>query len=270
MITLWENGKIPFYNENSDQIPHIDTYLIESDKPLGAVIIFPGGGYRFLSMDHEGQKTAEFYNAQGFNSFVITYRLAPDYAHPAMLTDALRAIRYVRYHAKEFNINPDQIAILGYSAGGHLAGSLLTHYDFPIDKNDEIDLVSARPDAAILCYGVISLEDKITHMGSKTSLLAPYKGEEYEFLAEFLSSEKQISCDTPPTFLWHTADDGAVPVANSINMAKALSEKKVPFELHIYPHGPHGLGIDPTVPHVKSWAPLSAAWLRDEMKFSFK
>lgn len=270
MIALWENGKIPFYNENSDQIPHIDTYLIESENPLGAVIIFPGGGYRFLSMDHEGKKTAEFYNSRGFNAFVVSYRIAPDYAHPAMLIDALRAIRYVRYHAGEFNVNPNEIAILGYSAGGHLAGSLLTHYDFSIDKNDEIDLISAKPDAAILCYGVISLDDSYTHMGSKTNLLAPYKGDEYERLAEYLSSEKQVTKDTPPTFLWHTADDTAVPVLNSINMAKALSEKKVPFELHIYPKGPHGLGIDPTVPHVKSWAPLSVAWLKDEMGFTSK
>ncbi len=270
MIKLWEDGKIPFYNENSNQIPHIDAYLIDSDKPLGAVIIFPGGGYRGLAMTYEGSETAEYYNSQGFNAFVLTYRLAPDYAHPAMLLDGLRAVRYIRYHAKEFNIDPDMISVLGYSAGGHLAGSVLTNYDFPHEKSDETDMVSAKPNAAILCYGVISLDDEYTHMGSKESLLAPYKGEEYERLASFLSSEKRVNENTSPTFLWHTAEDNAVSVLNSINMAKALGDAKVPYELHIYPKGPHGLGINPAIPHVRSWKALSCAWLKEEMHFTSK
>ncbi len=269
MINLWEKENIPLYDEEKGQNPEMEAFLIDSDKPLGAVIIFPGGGYHHLSLENEGSKIAEFYNNNGFNAFVVTYRLTP-YNHPAMLLDALRAIRLVRYNAEKFNVNPDQIAILGFSAGGHLAGSLYTHYDFEYEKQDEIDEVSARPNGAILCYGVLSLSSKYTHSGSRQNLLSDYSGEEYMRLSDFLSAEKQVTEDTPPAFLWHTAADPVVPVSNSIDMAKALSEKKIPFELHIYPTGGHGMGLAPQKPHVTSWAPLSAAWLRDELGFTYK
>ena len=269
MINLWEKENIPLYKEEFGQIPVMEPFLIDSDKPLGTVIIFPGGGYHHLSLENEGSKIAEFYNNNGFNAFVVTYRLSP-YNHPAMLYDALRAIRYVRYHAKEYNVNPEQIAILGFSAGGHLASSLLTHYDFEVEEKDEIDKVSARPDAAILCYGVLSLSSRYTHIGSRKNLLSDYPGDEYMALSDFLSAEKHVNQDTPPTFLWHTAEDPVVPVSNSIDMAKALSENKVPFELHIYPTGGHGMGLAHQKPHASSWAPLSAAWLRDELGFDFK
>ncbi len=268
IINLWENGNIPLYKEEFGQVPTMEAFLIDSDKPVGAIVIFPGGGYHHLSLENEGSKIAEFYNSQGFNAFVVTYRLSP-YNHPAMLLDALRAIRLVRYNAEKFNVNPDRIAILGFSAGGHLAGSLYTHYDFEYEKADEIDEVSARPNGAILCYGVLSLISKYTHSGSRQNLLSDYTGEEYMALADFLSAEKQVTKDSPPAFLWHTAEDPVVPVSNSIDMAKALSEKKIPFELHIYPTGGHGMGLAPQKPHVSSWAPLSATWLRDELGFDF-
>ena len=268
MMNLWEKENIPLYDEEKGQIPTMEAFLIDSDKPVGAIIIFPGGGYHHLSLENEGSKIAEFYNAQGFNAFVVTYRLAP-YNHPAMLYDALRAIRTVRYNAEKFNVNPDRIAVMGFSAGGHLASSLYTHYDFEVEVKDEIDKVSARPDAAILCYGVLSLSSKYAHIGSRNNLLSDYSGEDYMRLSEFLSAEKQVTEDTPPAFLWHTAADPVVPVSNSIDMAKALSEKKIPFELHIYPTGGHGMGLAHQKPHVTSWAPLSAAWLKDELGFDF-
>jgi len=172
--------------------------------------------------------------------------------------DAKRAVRFVRFHAARFGIDPKRIGILGFSAGGHLAVSALEHFDFGNDEGDEIDRVSSRPDAGILCYAVISLLNH-THIGSRVNLLGE---EECVSLCAQLSGEYGARADMPPIFLWHTAADEAVPVQNSLNMAIALRQKNVPFELHVFPGGAHGLGLAQKTPGADQWPALLTKWLR--------
>lgn len=238
MIKLWESA--PGYDESYGQSePYITPYIVESDKPTPCVIVCPGGAYSGLA-DHEGGPVAKWLNSFGFSAVVLYYRRVP-YAHKYITNDLLRAIRYVRYNAEKFNVDKDKIGVLGFSAGGHLCSSSAVHFDDAIcDVNDPVDSVSSRPDFAVLCYPVISSEESIANKGSFENLLGE---EETPELLNYYSSEKQVKDNTPPVFLWHTADDGAVPVENSLEMAKALRAKKIPFELHIYPEGPHGMGL---------------------------
>ncbi|HBE03141.1 MAG: hypothetical protein A2096_17245 [Spirochaetes bacterium GWF1_41_5] len=237
----------------------IDNYTIKPETGRGAVIIFPGGGYAKLA-PHEGEPVARFFNSRGLHAFVCNYRVAPD-RHPAPIIDAKRAIRTVRYNAAEYNLNPQKIAVLGFSAGGHLVSSLGCHFDrkeFDItEPADEIDFVSCRPDALILCYPVISLLDGFGHIGSCRNLL----GENPEGnLPGILSSHTQVKKNTPPVFLWHTADDPGVPVMNSISYASACVENGVPVELHVFASGKHGLGLaEGTACAV--WPELCVKWL---------
>ncbi len=256
MFKLWENGA-PLFDESIGQDePSLTPYFIESDKPVGCVIVFPGGAY-MCRADHEGEPIAKMLNAAGFNAFVLNYRVAP-YHYPVMLYDEQRAIRYVRHHAKEFNINPDKIGVLGFSAGGHLAVMAMQQYDLGLDEGDEIDRVSCRPDAAVLCYPVVSLTaEGHGHLGSAGFLLG-----EQGHLAKKLSGENCVKENDPPVFFWHTSDDEAVHVANSLNLGVQLREKNIPFEMHIYPHGKHGLGLATGDPVVSRWAKEACDWLK--------
>ena len=238
-------------------IPTLTPRLLETDKPLGAVIVFPGGGYGGRA-DHEKWPIAECFNKAGFHAFVLDYRVSPN-RHPAPLMDAARAVRLVRENAAAWKVKPDKIAILGFSAGGHLAGSLSVFFDAG-DPNakDPVARQSSRPDAAVLCYPVIS-SGEFGHKGSFNNLLGPDATQEEK---DKMSLERCVRPDTPPTFLWHTAEDSGVPVENSLLMARALHEKGVPFELHVYPHGQHGLGLAPKDAHVATWSTLCAEWLR--------
>ncbi len=256
MIKLWENGAPLFDETIGQEEPSITPYLIESDKPVGCVIVFPGGAYLGRA-GHEGEPIAKMLNDAGFHAFVLNYRVAP-YHYPVMLYDEQRAIRYVRYHAKEFNIDPEKIGVLGFSAGGHLAVMAMQQYDLGLSEGDEIDRVSCRPDAAVLCYPVVSLlKEGHGHMGSAGYLLG-----DQGHLAKSLSGEYNVKENDPPVFIWHTSDDEGVHVANSLNLGVALREKGIQFEMHIYPHGHHGLGLAKSDPVVSRWTRELCDWLK--------
>jgi acetyl esterase/lipase len=213
-----------------------------------------------LAMDHEGRQVAEWLNSLGVAAFILKYRLAPRYHHPAMMEDAQRALRYVRAHAQELGIAPDRIGIWGFSAGGHLASTAATHFDAGNPSpTDAIERASSRPDFAILAYPVITCSEWFKHEGSCKNVLGDNPDQK---LAEYLSNEKQVTAQTPPTFLFHTNDDEAVPAENSTAFYMALRKARVAAELHIYEHGPHGVGLAPKDPVLSSWPQRLADWLR--------
>lgn len=250
---IWPEGTVSEQNE----IPTLTPYLLQSDKPLAAVIVLPGGGYRYRA-EHEGGPIAEWLNDIGVNAFVLDYRVAPN-RHPIPLNDAKRAIRTVRSRAAEFGIDPSRIGILGFSAGGHLASTAGTHYDAGDSASpDPIARESSRPDLMVLCYPVISLGE-YRHHGSLVNLLGEDAPQE---LRDLLSNELQVTANTPPTFLWHTADDGAVPVQNSMMFSQSLSAYGVPFELHVYESGRHGLGLAYDHPEAHTWTLNCGNWLK--------
>ena len=256
-MMLWSDRKIAPGEEEPFQ-PYMTPYLLPGDQVRGCVIVLPGGGYR-VRADHEGGPVAERFNALGFHAFVVEYRVAP-YVYPAPQEDALRAIKIVRAHAAEWKINPSKIAILGFSAGGHLACSTGIVYDeVAADNGDECDAVSARPDAMILCYPVITCQEGKAHFGSFECLLG---GNDRAAFAP-CSWETWVTASTPPAFLWHTSEDPAVPVENSLEFALAMRRQKLPFELHVFPYGHHGLGLGTKEEYaeVRRWPELAGTWL---------
>lgn len=260
MIKLWENT--PYSNHEYDQEePSLTPYLIDK-KESPCVIVCPGGGYHHRAY-HEGEPVARWLNTLGYSAFVLNYRLAP-YTYKAIIGDVLRAVRFVRFNGAAYNVNPDKIVTLGFSAGAHLASCAALYYDMAeLDKNDPVDKMSSRADAAVLCYPVISFRDEIANMGSRKNFL----GEEWADikLAESFSGELNVTEDTPPMFLWHTSNDAAVPVENSLRLGEALHRKGVLFELHVYPDGPHGLGLANDENHrnkrAAEWTENCARWL---------
>lgn len=252
-IPLWGTDVVFEQGET----PRITPYLLKGDKPLAAVIVLPGGGYG-MRADHEGRPVAEWLNDIGLHAFVLDYRVAPN-KHPLPLSDAKRAIRLVRSRAAEFGVDPARIGILGFSAGGHLASTAGTHYDAGDQSHaDPVERVSSRPDVMVLCYPVISFGEH-RHHGSMVNLIGEDAPEE---LRDLLSSELQVTEDTPPAFLWHTADDGAVPVQNSLMFTQALTSNGVPCELHVYESGHHGLGLAYDHPEAHTWSLCCANWLK--------
>jgi len=195
----------------------------------------------------------------GITAFVLKYRLGPKYHHPSELLDAARAVRLVRSRAAEWKVDPRRIGVLGFSAGGHLASTIGTHFD-PGQQGaaDEVDRVSSRPDLLVLVYPVITM-GKFTHGGSKKNLLGDNPSPE---MIKLLSNEEQVTKDTPPTFLIHTMNDAAVPVENSLQFAEALRKVGVPFELHVYERGPHGFGLAGDNPILSTWPARCADWLK--------
>lgn len=259
-IILWPEGAPGAAGKLPEDIPTITPFLPAKEKVTGAaVIVLPGGGYGHLSDVKEGSAVAEWLNGFGVTVFVLKYRLGPRYHQPAPLLDAARAMRIVRSRAKEWNIDPGRIGILGFSAGGHLASTLGTHFDSgKADAADPIERVSSRPDLMILIYPVISMGE-FTHAGSKKNLLSENPTAE---LVKLYSNELQVTRDTPPSFLVHTTADPAVPVENSLMFAAALRKAGVPFEFHIYERGPHGFGLAPADPILSTWPDRCADWLR--------
>lgn len=253
MAELWE-GVIPYNDEENNFVPHIEAYPAESK---GAVVIFAGGAYGGKAV-HEGPVMAEWFQSWGITSFVVDYRVAP-YKHPAEISDAMRAVKYVRFYAEKYGIDRDKIAVMGFSAGGHLAGSVSVHYDKEMYKEtDRIDREDCRPNASVLCYPVIDMGN-YRHDGSKKNLLGDFVSEKME---NFMSLHKQVNENTPEAFLWHTSTDQAVPVMNSLLYAEALSKENIPYEMHIYPMGHHGLGLSPNEPYVAKWQEDLKAWLK--------
>lgn len=259
-MLLWPNGAPLAAGETDEDKPAITPYLVPG-KGNAAVIVAPGGGYG-MRAHHEGEPVARWLNALGISAFVLRYRVAP-YKYPAALLDAQRAIRTVRHSADAFGIDPNRVGMLGFSAGGHLTATAGTHYDRGLPESeaaDAIDRQSCRPDALVLCYAVITLKDPSAHTGSRRNLV----GEDGDpALVELLSNDEQVTGDTPPTFLWHTSDDGAVPVENSLMFAAALRKHGVPFDLHVYAHGHHGIGLALDHPHARGWSVACADWLRN-------
>ena len=260
---LWPNGAPGALGTGTNDVPTLTPYLADPAIATGGcVVVCPGGGYGGLA-SHEGPDYALFLNTHGVTAFVLKYRLgSAGYRHPIMLQDAARAVRVVRSRWGDYKIDPRRIGIMGSSAGGHLASTLLTHFDLgAAEAADPIDKVSSRPDLGILCYPVITME-AYGHAGSRENLLGKFPTAD---LINLLSNEKQVSPGTPPTFLWHTVEDQAVPVRNSMEFAAALQRSGVAFDLHIYQQGRHGIGLQAKPPGFEGahpWASDLVYWLK--------
>ncbi len=260
-IPLWPDGAPGALGVASNDIPTLTPYLPDPASATGAaMVICPGGGYVHLA-PHEGNDYALWLNQHGVAGFVLRYRLGPAYHHPAMLQDAARALRLVRARAADWKIDTHRVGIMGSSAGGHLASTLLTHFDSGnTNAEDLIERQSSRPDLGILCYAVITL-GQYTHHGSKDTLLGPNPSSD---LAQLLSNELQVTPNTPPCFIWTTFEDKTVPMENSMLFASALRKNNVPFALHIYQNGGHGMGLadKPPFDHPHPWAADCLFWLK--------
>jgi acetyl esterase/lipase len=262
-VQLWP-GPAPgaLGNEDKDK-PTLTVYLPEpSGAPCPAVVVCPGGGYGHLSMQMEGYDVAQWLNSLGIAGIVLKYRLPRDgYVHPAPLADARRAIRTARAKSGEWKLDPNRIAILGFSAGGHLASTAGTHFSSMVGNLlDPVDGLSCRPDLLILIYPVITLRQEFTHAGSKLNLLGANPD---SALVYDLSNENRVTPETPPTFLVHADDDKAVPPENSIFFYSALRKAGVPAELHIFRVGGHGFGMkkNPSTAS-QTWFERCADWLK--------
>jgi acetyl esterase/lipase len=257
---LWPDGAPDAKGDAEHDTPTIRIYHPPEGTANGCgVVICPGGGYGILAYDHEGAQVAKWFNSIGVTGFVLRYRHAPHYKHPTPLGDAQRAIRYVRANAETIGVSPRRIGIMGFSAGGHLASTAATHFDSGnADSDDPIDRQSCRPDFAVLGYAVISMTADFGHKGSRRNLIGEGGSDE---LANLLSNEKQVTPETPPTFLFHTGEDAGVPVENALAFYSALRKAKVPGELHIYQYGPHGVGLAAGDPVVHTWKERLGDWL---------
>jgi acetyl esterase/lipase len=264
-LPLWPDGAPGALGKNPQDVPDLKAFLPDPAKATGAaMVICPGGGYGALA-PHEGADYARWLASQGIAGFVLKYRLGPaGYHHPRMLEDAARALRLVRFHAADWKLDPKRIGIIGSSAGGHLAATLLTHFDAGNPAApDPVDRVSSRPDLGVLCYAVITMGD-LTHPGSRMNLLGTNPPPE---LINDLSAERQVKKDTPPCFIFATDEDTTVPVENSLAFAAALRQAGVHFEIHVYERRPHGIGLgsrtyDPTRWH--PWTTECSRWLKEE------
>ena len=259
---LWPDGAPGARGDEPKDKPTLIVYLPDESKTLrAAVAICPGGGYGNLAMDHEGHQIAQWLNGLGVAGFIVDYRhRGKGYGHPAPMDDVHRAIRTIRARAGEWKIDPARIGVMGFSAGGHLASTAATHFDAgdPQSK-DPIARASCRPDFAILCYAVIAFEEPYSHHGSQRNLLG--KDPDPALVRSF-SNEKQVTADTPPTFLFHTDEDRAVPSENSIYFYLALRRAGVPAELHIYRQGRHGVGLATQMSGTGLWPTECEAWMR--------
>lgn len=256
MYRLWEN-EVPYFTPEYGQTePALVPYLLKDGEVHPCVIVFPGGGYSGRA-NHEGEPIAQWLNSIGIHAFVLEYRVAP-YTYKAILRDAVRSVRFVRCRAAEFGIDPGKIGVLGFSAGGHLAlMTALRYMDAECRADDPIDSVSGRPDLAVLCYPVVSFVSYF-HEGSMNRFL----GEEPTWeLRQKFAGEKAVTPDAPPMFIWHTAEDGSVPVENSIQLALSLREKRVPFALHVYPYGTHGKALARDLYQTELWTEECTRWL---------
>ena len=277
VIDLW-NGKVPGAIQSDEFKQNVDTtagwidkhsivkpdlyfYPAPAEKATGtAVVICPGGGYSGLAIRHEGLQVAQWFNSVGITAFVLTYRQPDDAIMEnksiGPLQDGQRAIRLVRRHAKEWGIDPEKIGIMGFSAGGHVASTISTHYNEKV--YDPVDSTSARPNFSLLIYPVISMDSTITHSGSRVNLLgnSPTPEQVMHF-----SNELQVNEQTPPAFVVHSLDDDVVPVQNSIKYALAMKKHHVPCELHIYESGGHGYGMAPGGSTQSMWPEVCLKWL---------
>ena len=252
---LWET--IPGMHE---EIPQITAYIPEYTKKNGAVVIYPGGGYRARA-PHEGKGYAEFLATNGYCAFVVEYRVSP-HRFPAPLLDARRGVKFARFYADKYGYDKNKIAVMGSSAGGHLAAFTSTFMEeIPVENSDDIDREDFVPNAQILCYPVIDLHTPIAHEGSGMNLLGDKYDSDYEkYIPRLLVSDK-----TPQAFIWHTFADDCVDVRNSLHYASAMKAQGIPVEMHIFPDGGHGKGRsladDKVSAHIAQWNDLLLNWL---------
>lgn len=263
-VPLW-GEKIPGPTSmDAKNIPTLTTHLAE--KPNGtAVVVCPGGGYSGRAIDHEGKQIAAWLTERGVHAFILKYRTAQESKitpplQPGPMLDVQRAIRTVRSKAKDHGIDPKKIGVWGFSAGGHLASTAATHFDAgKPDAEDPLDKMSCRPDFAILAYPVISMQTGVTHGGSRNNLLGPKPDEK---LVEFYSNEKHVTKETPPTFLFHTAEDKAVVPENSKRFYESLKKNGVECQMYIDDKGPHGIGLGKGLKPPSAWPEQLEAWLK--------
>ncbi len=264
-IPLWPAGAPGALGNNEEDKPCLFIFRAAKEHATGsAVVVCPGGGYVGLAMDHEGRQVAEWFNSLGVTALVLKYRLGSHdgtkYGHPAQLQDAQRAIRLARSRARGWDIDPDRIGIMGFSAGGHLASTAGTHFD---DGNpssaDPIEQTNSRPNFMILVYPVISFKTQYAHRSSRRVLLGETPDSQ---MVDNLSNETRVTTLTPPTFLIHTNEDSGVPAENSVLFYLALRQAGVPAELHIYERGEHGFGLAPKDPVLSSWPKRCEDWMR--------
>lgn len=254
-ITLWED-KIPFYNEEYDTPNSMTAYFVQTWHKIPAIVILPGGGYEGRAT-HEGDAIAKFYNSMGIHVFVVNYRVFPN-MYPCALADAQRAVKLLKERADEYAIDTERLFVIGFSAGGHLASCVATLED--VSKiGDKYDEISPSVTGVILSYAVTSALLEDGEIGSCVVKISDKSSK----MIEKLTTYKQISEKTPPCFIWHTAEDDIVPVGHSLKFAMGLEKKKVPFEMHIFPKGPHGLGLATFYKDVSKWAPLSVEWMQN-------
>lgn len=261
-VTIWDTSDI--VRVRNVQKPDIAVFLPSKKNATGeAVIICPGGGYRILAYDWEGTDVARWLNSKGIAAFVLKYRLPESESniipYKSPLLDAQRAMRLVRFNAEKWNLDPGKIGIMGFSAGGHLASTLSTHFDAgDPDSSDPVEQQSCRPDFSILMYPVISFSDEFTHQGSREALLG--KDPDPDLVRNF-SNELQVTTDTPPAILIHSADDQGVPVQNSLTYYKSLQENQISSELHVYPYGGHGYSLAIGQGHLSTWPDRVIEWI---------
>jgi len=262
-VTIWDTSDI--VRVRNVQKPDIAVFLPSKKNATGeAVVICPGGGYGILAYDWEGSDIARWLNSKGIAALVLKYRLPGSASnivpHKSPLMDAQRAMRLVRSNAEKWNIDPGKIGVMGFSAGGHLASTLSTHYDGgDPSSSDPVERVSCRPDFSVLVYPVISFTEEFKHSGSRKNLL----GEDADdSLVKQYSNELQVTEDTPPAILIHSDDDKVVPVENSIAYYKALRANQVSSELHIYPYGSHGYSLAIGQGHLSTWPDRVIEWIR--------
>ena len=278
-IPLW-SGDVPNFQKTDEtevtdssdivrismvQTPAIEVYLPSKKNATGqAVVICPGGGYRILAYDWEGADIAKWLNANGIAAAVLKYRLPASKSnvvpHKSPLMDAQRALRMVRHNAGRWNIDPNKIGVMGFSAGGHLASTLGTHFDESlIASEDPIDKINCRPDFMILMYPVITFSQSFMHKGSREALIG--KNPDSSMITHY-SNELQVKANTPPTLMIHAGDDKAVPVENSLVFYQALKEKNIPAELHVYPSGGHGFSLALGKGYLQTWTDRCLDWLK--------
>jgi acetyl esterase/lipase len=252
-------------SKDPNNVPTLTAYPADPVKATGCgVVVCPGGGYSGRATGHEGKDIVEWLNARGISAFVLKYRTVGESKidpplEPGPMLDVQRAIRTVRAKAKDYGVDPKRIGVWGFSAGGHLASTAATHFDSGKADGDEIDKTSCRPDFAILAYPVITMGQK-THGGSRNNLLGKNPDPK---LVEFYSNEKHVTKDTPPVFLFHTAEDTAVPIENSRLFKAACEKAGVPVELVEYEKGPHGVGLAQKDPILSQWPAKLESWLKD-------
>ena len=281
-LPLWPEGQIPHRLPSEEeevhetdgilrisrvQVPGLEVYLPDAERATGkAVLIFPGGGYHILAYHWEGTDFAKLLQQHGIAGIVVKYRLpvSRSVESPALvpLSDAQRAMRVCRAHAAAWGVDPEQIGVMGFSAGGHLAASLSTQYEARVyPELDEPDRQSARPAFSALIYPVITFSTPAMHSGSREALLG---SSPVDSLVRFFSPERQVNAQTPPAFLVHAADDTAVPVENSLMYYGALREQGVAASLHVFPQGGHGFALGRDDAYLSLWTDLLVAWILEQ------